>query len=139
MTYYHIKKYLKEKGFTEGQADYVRGMVRSLVSAEVEGAIRVHEREVVKQSQEDATRALQNAQENAARVSAQMSCSHPIKWRNGLFCILCRAQVPTVFEQQQKINAELDAKSLRVKCTHPLNSRFGGICSICCEIVEFSL
>lgn len=32
MTYYKILKYLKENGLTDGQAHYVRNMVRELVN-----------------------------------------------------------------------------------------------------------
>jgi hypothetical protein len=35
VTYYRIKTYLKQHGLTEGQADYVRSMIRRLVETKV--------------------------------------------------------------------------------------------------------
>jgi hypothetical protein len=33
MTYYKIKKYLMQRGLSEGQADRVRGMIREMINA----------------------------------------------------------------------------------------------------------
>jgi len=37
MTYYKILQYLKSHGLTDGQAHYVRGMIRELVNEEKDG------------------------------------------------------------------------------------------------------
>lgn len=36
MTYYRVKKYLMERGLTEGQADRVRGFIRQMINEAVD-------------------------------------------------------------------------------------------------------